>query len=393
MLQRTERLGIAPGPDHRTIRIRCVRDFAELAAAKAQWDALLARADDPTVFQTFEWQASWWSVFGEDFRPFVLWAEDDGGLIGLAPLMLAERRCLGCRRRVAHFIGLHAADYCDFIIDRDRPEVLAMMLAWLSAHADHWDVLDLRNIQGNARSLEVVVDHFARHGTPVETRHWGEAPTHLFGDGQADRDLLRKKSLRRHWNYWQRQGRLTCSTLTTAAEIGGHLDGFFRQHVERWGQTPTPSVFLDPRQRRFHHELVRRLAPTGHLRFAVVALDDRPLAYHLGFEFAGRFLWYKPTFDSTHARHSPGEVLLKYLLEEAHGRTLLEFDFGPGEEAFKYRFSNQVRPIRSVHVHRDWLSFGHDRLKFRLRTALKRAAVLQRLRSPTLHRWYRRIWY
>jgi hypothetical protein len=36
--------------------------------------------------------SSWWRGFGDDFEPFVLSAEENGQLIGLAPLMLAGWR-------------------------------------------------------------------------------------------------------------------------------------------------------------------------------------------------------------------------------------------------------------------------------------------------------------
>jgi CelD/BcsL family acetyltransferase involved in cellulose biosynthesis len=119
------------------------------------------------------------------------------------------------------------------------------------------------------------------------------------------------------------------------------------------------------------------MAPTGYLRFAVVSLDGEAIAYHLGFECNGRFIWYKPTFEVALARHSPGEVLIKFLLEDAAARGLLEFDFGPGEEAFKYRFSNSTRSIRSAHVYRDRLAGHGERLQFKLRTRIKRSPTLK----------------
>jgi hypothetical protein len=64
--------------------------------------------------------------------------------------MLAERRLLGRKLRVAHFIGLYQSDYCDFIVDESRPHVLWLMLDWLADNPQAWDALDLRNIEGNS---------------------------------------------------------------------------------------------------------------------------------------------------------------------------------------------------------------------------------------------------
>ena len=374
-------------------RVRCIRSFEELAALGSEWSDLLQRAHAFTPFQTFEWHASWWRVFGADFELLALCAEEDGRLIGLAPLMLTDRRLFGRRLRVAHFIGLYQSDYCDVIVEESRPQALELMLGWLADHPQAWDALDLRNFEGGSATLPLVQEFFAARGCLVEQRHWNQAPTYMFGDRPADEELLKKKSLRRHYNYFQRQGRLEFEHYTAEEDIVGHLEGFFQQHIERWGQTETPSQFLQERPRAFCREVVRALAPTGYLRFAVVSLDDRPIAFHLGFECDGRFIWYKPTFDAALARHSPGEVLIKFLLEEASRRGLLEFDFGPGEEGFKQRFSNYSRSICSAHVYRDRLAGHGDRLQFALRTRIKRSPTLKRLGWRLLGRWYGRIWY
>ena len=394
MLQLVARPETASRSDAQTARVSCIRSLEELESRKSEWSALLQRAGIFTPFQTFEWHASWWRIFGDGFALFVLCAEDeDGQLIGVAPLMLAERRLLGRRRRVAHFIGLYQSDYCDFIVDESRPYALQLMLEWLATNDRTWDVLDLRNLEGSSPTLQIVREFFAERGHTTDRRHWNQAPTYMFGDPQADNELLKKKSLRRHYNSFRRQGCLEFKNYTTEEEIVDHLECFFGQHIERWGLTDTPSDFLHERPRAFCREIVRALAPTGYLRFSVVSLDDKPIAFHLGFECNGRFIWYKPTFDVALARHSPGEVLLKYLFEYACQRGLLEFDFGPGEESFKYRFGNYTRSICSVHVFRDRLAGHADRLKFRIRTAVKRSPALKRLGWRLLGRWYGRIWY
>jgi len=75
----------------------------------------------------------------------------------------------------------------------------------------------------------------------------------------------------------------------------------------------------------------------------VVLFNGAPLAFHFGFEYRRRFIWYKPTFDVQFASRSPGEVLIKFLLEDAIEKKLEEFDFTVGSESFKYRFANRIR--------------------------------------------------
>ncbi len=393
MLQLIARPEAQPRAEVQEARVSCIRSFEEVAARAADWRALLQRADAFTPFQTFEWHASWWRTFGEGFEPFVLWVEEDGQPIGIAPLMLARRRLFGRRQRIVHFIGLYHSDYCDLIVDERRPQALRLMLDWLADNAQAWDALDLRNLAGGSTTLELIPEVFGARGHLVELRHWNQAPTYMFGDAAADRELLKKKSLKRHYNYFRGKGSLECRHYTAAEDIAGHLECFFQQHIERWGRTDTPSQFLQEAPRAFVREVVRSLAPTGCLRFSVVSLDGKAIAMHLGLECNGRFVWYKPTFDVALCRHSPGEVLIKYLLEDAFARGLLEFDFGPGEEGFKYRFSNYARAISSAHVYRGRVMGLLDRWKFQLRGVIKRSPTLKRFGSSLLRQWYGRIWY
>lgn len=360
------------------IRTDAVASLDLLAPRRAQWNALAAISPTSTVFQTFEWHAAWWAAFGGAAQPLVVVAEADGQLAGLAPLMLSRQRVAGRRRRVLQFIGLNASDYCDLIFDPARPEVVTAIVQWLLDHAHAWDVLDLRNLADGAAALDLPA-LFARRGYYSDVRYWTQAPTWRFGDAAADRKLVGKKSLRRHHNFFARQGELEFLNLERAEDVLPWLEPFFEQHIGRWAATDTPSQFRDPAQRQFYREMVTALAPEGWLLFSVVLFQGTPLAFHLGFDYGERIIWYKPAYNVAFARHSPGEVLIKGLLELALARRVAEFDFSCGEEEFKQRFANHARTIRSVHVARDPLTFYGDRLLFDLRSWAKRSPLLKRL--------------
>ncbi|MGH7775249.1 MAG: GNAT family N-acetyltransferase, partial [Candidatus Binatia bacterium] len=78
---------------------------------------------------------------------------------------------------------------------------------------------------------------------------------------------------------------------------------------------------------------------------------EQPIAYHLGFELNGKFIFYKPTFDVNLWAEWPGEVLIRHLFDYAASRGIREFDFTAGDEAYKYRFANQVRRNYTLHLY------------------------------------------
>lgn len=374
------------------IEVTVARDFAALECRKAEWNRLVERARTNTVFQTYEFHASWWKVFGGDRRLLMLLAEADGELIGLAPLMVSERLFLGRRQRIVEFIGARSFDYCDFIIDRTRPDVLPLFLSNLVGAKDSFDQLYLRDIPDTSTTVAELRGFFKDGGFLTDVRVLYEAPTHLFNDPAADRQLPNKKSLKRHYNYFRRSGELEFRHCASAEEAMRYLDGFFEQHIRRRAATDTPSLFHDECMRSFFRELVRALAPKGWLLFSVVLFNEKAIAMHFGFEYGNRIIWYKPAFDTEYARHSPGEVLVRYLLEYALERKVAELDFTIGNEPFKYRFANHTRLNYAVCVFRHWLPYRMNRLLLDARKLVERSPALARIARKALGRWRDQPW-
>lgn len=365
------------------IRVTLVNDLNALAARRLQWNELAERSQTSTIFQTYEWHISWWKTLRGNARPLILLAEAGDELVGIAPLMVSERRRFGQTRRVVQLIGLGASDFCDLLIDRARLDVLPQFAEWLMDYSQLWDVIHLHDVPNTSSTLDHLSQCFRQRGYRTDIRFLYEAPTRLLGDPVEDAQVIRKKSLRRHVNYFQRNGRLQFKNCHSVDEIIGYLDLFFEQHIERRALTDTPSQFLDKQQRSFYRELVYQLAPTGWLLFSVVLFNDEPIAFHFGFEYDDRLMWYKPTFNVRYAQHSPGEVLIKYLLEYAIEQGVAEFDFTIGEEPFKYRFANHCRSNYALRVFRRPVDYQVHRAWCETKAWVKK--------SPRLAQWGRTL--
>ena len=371
-------------------KISIARDFAELEPRRDAWNALARRARTSTVFQTYEWHASWWHVFGADSQPLVLLAELDGQLVGIAPLMLSHRRVLGRRQRVVEFIGSRTSDYCDFLVADAHPQVLTELLAALNEHG--FDLLHVRDLPETSPTTEALKRFFGSRGNFIDSRILYEAPTRIFGDPASDRRLPNKKSLRRHYNHFKRSGVLEFRPKVDACEISDYLECLFEQHVARWALTDTPSLFTDERMRTFFRELAPALAAQGWLLFSVVLFDGRPLALHFGFQYGDRIIWYKPSFDVALAKHSPGEVLIKFLLEYALDAGVAQFDFTIGEDEFKYRFANAAPVNYAVRVFRRRGEFLLSRFLLAAKARVETMPLLARAGRRLIGRWRDHLW-
>ncbi|MBU1822985.1 MAG: GNAT family N-acetyltransferase [Bacteroidetes bacterium] len=302
----------------------------------AIWNAMLRQGPTNELFLTWEWQQCWWEVFGRGKLLLVV-AEQAGIPVAIAPLFLDEG--------MVFFVGSGGSDYLDFIGSPDYDVLAGMLGAAVQQAPDFLGFLFYHVPE--ASSTSAYLHQIAR------TQGWK-----LYQEGSQVAPALdivhypevavqapQKKSLRRHQNWFARNGQLRTEHFRSGHEATPFLDTFFTQHIKRWSDTPYPSLFLDQRQCQFYRLFSQTLANTGWFRFTRVVWNEQTIASHVGFCYAGSFLWYKPTFDPGLARHSPGEVLLRELLMLALEEQATVFDFGLGDEAFKRRFSTTIRTV------------------------------------------------
>lgn len=337
------------------IHPKIVSSIHSIGLDERAWNALVAGSPTNSIFQTYQWVSSWEKVFKGKYQPWYVCVEDASGIAGVGLLMMTRGRY---GKRVLRFLGDGRADYSDFLIRGDSSKVLNGLFEKVFEASDQWDAIELNSIPANSSTVALVEDICRRSGYYLLQKELYPNPV-LVIKGRKDEALkiIHKAGLRRRQNYFHRIGSLTFKTFTRH-DVSPYLDRFFEQHIGRWAKTSTPSLFLDEGNRAFYRELAVAMSDKDWLVFSLVEFEGRPLAMHYGFNYDGRFLWYKPSFDLTHAKHSPGLVLIKYLMEYAITLECDEFDFTIGAEPFKNRFVNQVRTTIQFQICRDPLHFA-----------------------------------
>ena len=309
------------------------------------WNDLLQHNETNEVFLTHQWAACWWSNVRKNRTLLLLMAKEGGECVGIAPLMLTPRRVGPVTFTAVEFLGTGESDYTDFIVRPERKsDVLKAFVAFIESVRDEWDAISLRNIPEKSKTVPELRSLLKDSKYRLRTLPDVICPALIISaDEEIARAYTNKKSLRRHFNYFNRNGLLTFSTIASAEEVAELLPEFFQQHIERRAIVGGVSKFRDKEIKEFYKCLVSKLLAQDWLRFSVVKFDEIPIAFHFGFEYFGKFVWYKPTFNIDYLKKSPGEVLIKFLLEDAIAKNLDEFDFTIGNEAFKRRFANVER--------------------------------------------------
>jgi CelD/BcsL family acetyltransferase involved in cellulose biosynthesis len=310
------------------------------AVARVEWQRVLSRSDSNVVFLTREWQQTWWDAYGRGTLLLAA-ARQHGRIIALAPLFADDG--------MVYFIGSGGcgSDYLDFIGDISGPETLDGLLAAARDRVRDFVGFRFYLVPDVSRTGGLLRAAASRLGLELCDEGQLPAPVLDLNAPQAVEAILSKKTLRQAERSLDRTGALRMTEARSDCDILPHLDGFFAQHIERWEPTPFPSLFLEPRHREFYRRLVHDASDAGWLRFTRLQWQDRTIAAHFGFCYNGRYLYYKPTFSTDLARHSPGQVLLRKLVQSAIADDATVFDFGLGNEAYKARFATATPSVRT----------------------------------------------
>jgi CelD/BcsL family acetyltransferase involved in cellulose biosynthesis len=324
-----------------------VTEFSGLERLAPEWTRLfMSQSPEGGVFQSWAWARAYWTTHGD-------------ALSLCAPVVFSGDRVVGILPLALHgedlrLLGSPYSDYNGLLCGAEAAGLIvaAAFTALLEAPVPWTECV----LEGIPESSPLV------HGgdalpSSLHVRQqlvFGEWCPVAFNDGCGLFDRLsRKTSLRRHEKWLGRRGGLRFRHIETRDEIlGRHLDEFFRFRSARRAQMGDDSASASPAARPMVEALVRELDPARVLRFSVLELDGRPVAYHFGFQHAGRFTWYMPAFDIGLSDGAPGEVLLGHLLRYSHQQQLAEFDFTVGDEAYKRRFANHVRRTFTLYFYR-----------------------------------------
>jgi predicted ATP-grasp superfamily ATP-dependent carboligase/CelD/BcsL family acetyltransferase involved in cellulose biosynthesis len=336
------------------LETRVASRLADAGLDQHTWNALAASSATNTVFQTYQWTSSWLDAYGDQHEPFLLIADNHHGPAALAPLMLSALPHHG--GRVMRFIGDGRSDYCDFLVSHAHRDGLAAVVDALLDNPA-WDQIELGNIPGASATPGALRAACEKRGFRFVMRDQYPCPTlRIEGHEDEARRILNKPSLRRCLKTFERAGQHNAYDLLVASDIEPMLPGFFEQHIARWKNSPDPSLFVDERNRTFYRTLTRALDGSGWLLFSVIELNGQPAALHYGFDYNNTVVWYKPSFDPELASVSPGNVMVRHLIDYAVQRKRRELDFTVGNEPFKQRFTNLTRKTVHLRIFRNALA-------------------------------------
>lgn len=227
----------------------------------------------------------------------------------------------------------------------------AQTAALWSALTRHLPPFDLALLEKMPAAVEDLPNPLASLATATraESCHLAtlEGPWEAF----ARQRIFNVADSRRRRRKLEKRGTVRFVIAATEAERSRILDAMMRMKRRKYVATKGYDVFTDPGIGEYYQEATRRLGSSGPVHLAALFLDDRILAAHWGYLANGRFYHLMPSHEDGEWEHySPGRLLNEYLMEWCLERGIRLFDFGIGDEPYKFGYCNIHVPLCDAYL-------------------------------------------
>ena len=317
--------------------------YDNLSAIEQDWRAFEPHADG-TVFQCFDWLATWQRHVGvrTGVTPAIVVGRDGAGnILFLFPLAI---RAAGSARELA-WLGSDLCDYnapllaANFSDRIDRAHFLALWQNITQCLQDHphlrFDYIDLEKMPETVAAQPNPMRHLA-----VTLNPSGAYLCHLTGDWETFYDAKRSSHARKGDRNKRRRlsesGAVQLVNPASEADAVGVLDILMTQKARAFARMGVANLFARPGYAEFYRALVTSPATKHFVHVSTLNVGTVAAAANLGLMYRGCFYHLLASYDDGElSRFGPGAVHLQDLLQLAIARGDRIFDFTIGDERYK----------------------------------------------------------
>lgn len=320
------------------------------------WNEILSQAADANAQLTHEWLSSCWEVFGDNQKLSLITVADDGKITGIAPLTIATIvDKAGLKLKKLTFVGDGLTDYHDLLIANEkREDILRSLFEFIFNSKKGWDAIHFRNFRGDSPNLPTMRSILAETSFTFVEKINIRSPYITIDCDWADYYGALSKNIRsdvrRRSNYLTKLGKSEFIRVHKIDDVIDTLQMIKSIHVKCRQAKGDVSWYMNEKRFRFASLILKRFSDHQWLDIVFLKLNDRIIAYYLGFIYDNIIYFWNTGFDPEFSKVGPGKLLLHYWIKDSFTQGYRQFDFMVGEESYKLQWANPTRPNYELFV-------------------------------------------
>tara|TARA_Y100001970_G_scaffold288129_1_gene414535 strand:- start:1752 stop:2735 length:984 start_codon:yes stop_codon:yes gene_type:complete len=306
------------------------------------WKSILSQIPKHSIFQTIEWQKTWFSIFGENNILNILEISNNGEVIGIAPFLLSKDNKLT-------LIGSKDVyDYQDFLVIPNYEQEFFNEIG-VYFESVNCTSIEINSIPENSATLSFMSKLAESNQWSFEQYLEDVCPLmELPEDWESYFSILNKKDrheLRRKFRRLDDQSEHTIQQFTTTEEITSSMDDFF---VLMSKSGHHKAEFLTPVMKVYFEKLCVELSKENWTRLYFMEIDNKKVSACIAFDYNNIRYLYNSGFDPDYQHLSCGLLLNATSLKDSIEHNFEFFDFLRGDESYKYHLGAQDTTIYTI---------------------------------------------
>lgn len=323
--------------------VRIITDIKDILGMKDDWNRLLEQSKSGNIFVSWEWVTSWWQHFGADNKLLTVIIERNGGLLGIAPFMIACSKVMGFSTRCLCFVGQKGFGICPDHLDiialvGFEGLVSAAIVKTILSHRTEWDKIFLSEMPQGSIFLNELKNELQIRKSRFYTGISNIAP---YINLPSTKHV---KKWKQKYNKLIKDNTVNIVSYATASQIEQAVDIARELIINSSKTNHRTSAWENKKFYSFHLDLARLLSMRNVLSVVVLYCNEMPVSVLYGYLDKNKYLLYSIGFNSKYYHYSVGQVLLGTYKEQLEQSNMVqEIDFLRGNEAYKYRWTDTHR--------------------------------------------------
>lgn len=295
-----------------------------------------------TIFQEYNWLLNWYNSFGKYFKTKLcitaIYKEEN--IICIMPLCINTKKNI----KILEWIGGGVSDYhLPIIKDLKENEKLDYNLIFKNLLSKNFDIdlIQLTNQPEKIHNIKNPLVKFFKNEL-ISTSY------HIDVNMQWDNFIKENKSVKKQLRDLKRlernlgaKGSLDYIEYSSIKEKIKVTKEMIFLKEKQYNVSGVKNIFNNKTFQDFYLNLLECQSFNKYMHISSLSLDGDTIAVHYGLKDQFSYYYLMPAYSESWKTFSPGAILMQKLIKSSFEKFPFKFDFLPGNETYKIKWSNK----------------------------------------------------